>query len=198
MQVLGVSWCNLFIALVIQNMIRLGDDQESRKIKHAVGSIAFPFRSLFSDDESFTVGALLHILALPIPLLPVFLTHIIPALFVFLPITLIYVVIAVICFVMAETLEESPLASQDTSDTSSRFHYIRMVIFMILSRVIGCFIVSCFVQTMNTYAIFFYSGQRWDTVIRTEFMNRDETCYANALMNEMYLYQLSLVASILN
>lgn len=190
-QLLLIYFCNVFVHvsfkqfIVIPSTEELKTDQES--IELAAQTLLFPLSDSTRPANAFWAN-LVHLILLPLPLLPVLFTHIIPMMVVFFPITLLFVM-------MFPVLASGALFL--VNRVNVRKNVTGLAVLLVYTRLAGMFLVCCFVQAMMTYGIFFYGGMRWDKVVATEFMNRDEVCYANALLNDMFLYKLSLAALIL-
>lgn len=157
-----------------------------KALESTIWSIAAPLVNLSNCSQE---AAAQVTVAMSLPLLPYFFTHLIPGLIVFLPMLLLW------CFgfgLLAWFVKrgfDSPRLFQ---------RRVRMVASVVVVRVAGTFLVVVSLQTFTNYMVLLGQGKRWDRVVVEEFSNRQTLCYANALLNQVGVYSAGLTGLLLS
>lgn len=149
--------------------------------------IAFPFVYFRPEGETGLlkyVGA--QILA-SLPLLPFFITHVVPGLFIFLPIAILIILAAKAFLVVVKNL---PQCIKDSMTAQ--------VPFILLARIVGGTLSVFVFQTFGTYAVLFYRGDSWVDAISSEYAFRSTACYVNAFLNSLQPYDVGLIGLLLS
>lgn len=124
---------------------------------------------------------------IPVVLLPVVFTHVIAAVVIFFPIVILLVIVAFAALRLTATFTQGNY----TLTWKVKFGFLAY-------RVIFCFCVVVFIQTLTNYSIMFYGGMSWPDVIKNEFMNRNSECFANSFLNGIQTANVGLAGLILS
>ena len=155
----------------------------ARTVMRTIDSIALPMTRL---EAGVGVAWLYAHGPLMLPLMPVLLTHVVPALVIFLPMFLPWLAAASLLF-FALVRHKGSYAT-----------HARTVCTVLVTRVAGSLAVVIAVQTAANYAALLYGGMRWDRVVSHEWAARSTACYLNALVNGLQMYVSGLVGLLLS
>lgn len=176
----------------------LGDGERS-----ILAKMVIPLGSLNLFGERNALMA--HVWLLPLPLLPIFLTHVLPGLIIFFPVP----------FVMLSIWFWSGKIF-DKYYSRRRFSKRMQVFLLMLFRVLSNFVAMVLFLTLCTYSTLMYSkissftdifsrsssmGENvplWVEIIVTEFTRRNSLCYANSVSNSIQAYNLGFASMLLN
>ena len=189
--VLGISPAQLVTWGTIQQYLdrldtqTLGEEGKKRGsvLYRAMISIAMPLITVLDDEKTATF---FHLLIFSLPLLVPTLLMVVPMLVVFLPMTLsaILVWVLILLFVERDSKVVSSLAS--------------LALRVLLSRIVGQFLIMILFQTAANYAFLYYSGMGWMDTIRTEYHLRNTKCYVNSLLNFAQLANIGFAGLLLS
>jgi len=170
----------------------------SKYLKDLCDRIAFPLASIWAPDglnkKNEAKSYFGHFL-LALPLVPFFVTHILPAAVVFLPCTLAVVLAFVITMIVILAFGKFNAFGKFRRPSEGR---VGFMLLMTLGRTIGSMLLMYLFQAFGTYAILLYDGHSWVDCIRNEFLFRSTACYVNAILNELQAYNVGLVGLILS
>jgi hypothetical protein len=194
--IVGISFAQVLTWMSMKNSYNSFRQLDDR----IINSIANPLVQLMDKSQNNTIGEIFVGIYLMVLLLPIFFTHMISTMFIFIPITIIFACLwfgfmiwsgECRCHYRYNKCAKCPFYNRLSSISNP-------LAIIVLCRIIGTFSAIVVFQTFANYAAMFYSGMSWSDVIKNEFMNRDTRCYANAFINGLQVYNVGLAGLLLS
>jgi hypothetical protein len=131
-----------------------------------------------------------HLLVLPLPLLPIFITHCIPAFVVFFPSLLV----ALLCLLLMYGINFLLIGAGRAFGEGS---VLAEATALVAARVISTVVVVVLFSTFSVYAANMYergvSPSEWASIVSREFENRSYLCMGTALTNQIVAGYLNAI-----
>lgn len=171
----GLGYCMLASAVAVVLALDVRDE--------TCLLVSLPLLQLLPSDKrssssmSYWFIVFAHMFLVPLPLFPMFATHIVPGWLIFFPTSMPMIAVQLLLAGVAALLF---IIDKHFSEKFLRVWKRFPIFFLLVTRVYGSVAALVLCQTMCSYASMFYRGAPWVDVIFDEYRDRNTVCYFSA------------------